>query len=177
MRHRRGEILLSTEAQLDFAWHAHQANVEWVRGVDQKASIVLVFATALAGLVADQALSSDGALSEASGVRLAAVIATGVLFAAAALLSLLVVRPQLRRGAVKSEARSGLVYFGHLHHRSPAEVERALEALTASEARADLARQLAQHGDIGWRKHRRLQWSLNVLVLGVVALALARFVL
>lgn len=126
---------------------------------------------------ADQALSEKGALAETTGIKLAAVIATGSLYALAALLALLVVRPHLRPRKAKREAPQGLIYFGHLRRRSSHGVEDALEQLTAAQARADLARQLAALGQIGWRKHRLLQCSLNSLVLGTTALALARFAL
>ena len=66
--------------QLDFAWKAHEANVAWVRNVDQKASIVLVFSTALAGVAANQSLTPNGPLAHATGLKLAVTIATGVFF-------------------------------------------------------------------------------------------------
>jgi len=168
---------LSRAQQLEFAWKAHEANVGWIKGVDQKASIVLVFATALAGLVADQALSHDGALADAAGLTLAAVVVTGSLYSLAAFLALLVVRPHLRPRKAKAAAPNGLIYFGHLTSKGPCDIEQALERLSTDRAQIDLARQLAALGQIGWRKHRLLQWSLNLIALGTITFAFARFVL
>ena len=175
-RDRRIERLTPSE-QLDFAWKAHEANVAWVRNVDQKASIVLVFSTALAGVAARQALADNAPLAHATGVKLAATIATGAFFVLAALLALFVVRPHLRPRKARRLARDGLIYFGQLRRRSAGDIETALERLTATHARRDLARQLEAHGRIAWRKHRLLQLSLNSVILGAVSFTLARFLL
>lgn len=175
-RDRRSDRLTAAE-QLDFAWKAHEANVAWVRNVDQKASIVLVLSTALAGVAANQSLTPDAPLAHATGLKLAATIATGVFFTLAALLALSAVRPHLRPRRARRLAHDGLIYFGQLRRRSAVDIETALDRLTCSQARRDLGRQLEAHGRIAWRKHRLLQLSLNSVVLGGVSFALARFVL
>ena len=174
-RDRRGDRLAPDE-QLEFAWRAHEANVGWVRNVDQKASIVLVLATALSGVAANQALGDNGPLAHATGLKLTATIATGVFFVLAALLALFVVRPHLRPRTARRLARDGLIYFGQLKRRSAGDIETALERLTTTQARRDLSRQLEAHGRIAWRKHRLLQLSLDSLILGAISLALARFI-
>lgn len=177
MRRRPLPQQLTEAAVLEFAWKAHTANVDWVKNVDQKASIVLVFATALTAVVIQQSINDTGALAHATGVKLAATVVTGTFFGLAALLALAAVRPDLRARKARKEASTRLIYFGHLRHRTAGDIDRALAGLTVGQARKDLAGQLAEHGKIAWRKHRLLQWSLSCLVAGALPLVLALFVL
>lgn len=158
---------------LDFAWRVHQAMQEWTRNVDQKASIALVFTTAVGGAVATEVLGREGGLHGVGGLRLWLVWAMAACFAGSALVALSVVLPRLHRRRVRRE--SGLIYFGHLHQRSSAEIEGELARLTPARAREELARQLETTAAIAWRKHARLQWSLVLLVLAVAIYGVARF--
>lgn len=160
---------------LDFAWRVHQAVQEWTRNVDQKASIALVFTTAIGGAVATEVLGRKGGLHGVGGPQLWLVRGMAACFASSALVALSVVLPRLRRRRVRRE--SGLIYFGHLHQRSSAEIEAELARLTPAQAREELARQLETTAAVAWRKHARLQWSLVLLVLAVAIYGVARFVL
>jgi hypothetical protein len=168
---------LSEAQRLEFAWRAHEANVAWVRAVDQKASIVLVVALTVGTVFTNQALAEAGTLNHVTGFRLVVTIVAGLLLAAAALLALLVVRPTLKAREARESADSGLIYFGHLRYRAAAEIAAALGSLDAPAALSDLSRQLAAHGDLSWKKHRGLQRSLESLLLGVVLFVAARFLL
>src|SRR5438876_9617638 len=76
---------------LELAWRGHQAIQDWTKSVDQKASIVLVFATALAGVAARDALAKDGALAPAHALTLRVGRAMGPLCPLAAVHALAVV--------------------------------------------------------------------------------------
>lgn len=162
---------------IEFAWRAHVALQEWTKAVDQKASIILVFSVALATLAGREVFDIDGGLYNATGLKLWTVRFMGVSFAATALLALLVVLPRLRRRAARTEADEGLVYFGHLRHRTAADIEAHLRRLGEDEALAQLARQLQATSVIAWRKHARLQAGLVALMLAVASFAVARLFL
>jgi Family of unknown function (DUF5706) len=101
----------------------------------------------------------------------------GVLLAAGAILALLVVRPTQKAKEAKESASSGLIYFGHLRYRAATDIAAALESLDASAVFGDLSHQLAAHGDLSWKKHRRLQRSLEALLAGGALFVVARFLL
>lgn len=162
---------------IDFAWRVHVALQEWTKAVDQKASIILVFSAALATLAGREVFDVDGGLHDASGTKLWVVRTMGASFAVSVLLSISVVLPRLRRGIAKREAPRGLVYFGHLRHRSVEDIERHLRQLDDDEARAQLARQLSATADIAWRKHAQLQAAMVVLILAVASFGVARLFL
>ncbi len=168
---------LTDQEQLDFAWRAHEANIQWVRGVDQKASIVLIVAVALSGVFANQAFEDHGALAHATGLRLGVAITAGICLALAGIAALWGVRPRLNAKQSAKHAGVSLIYFGHLRHRKATEIDRAISELTAESARADLARQLEAHGSLSWAKHWSLQRSLELLFIGAVAFAVAQFAL
>lgn len=160
---------------IDFGWRVHLAIQEWTKSADQKASIILVFSVALATVAGHEVFNATGGLHDASGVRLWLVRAMGAAFAASALLAVWVVLPRLRRGALRRDAPAGLVYFGHLRHRSAADIERQLRALDDDEALAQLARQLMATSAVAWRKHARLQLAMFALVIACILFGIARF--
>ena len=160
---------------IEFGWRVHAAIQDWTRTVDQKASIILVFSAALATLAGREVFSVDGGLNHTSGAKLWVVRIMGALFAAAALLAISVVLPRLRRRTTRRDADHGLVYFGHLRHRSATDIERHLRDLDDHEALTQLARQLRATSVIAWRKHARLQAAIVALVLAAASFCLARF--
>lgn len=177
MWRRSGLPTSDTPPGIDFGWRVHLALQEWTKSVDQKASIILVFSVAVATLAGHEVFDANGGLQDASGIKLWVVRLMGVSFATAALLAISVVLPRLRRRAAKQEAGRGLVYFGHLRHRSAADIERHLRRLNDDEALAQLARQLAATATIAWRKHARLQAAMLALVVAAASFALARLFL
>jgi len=148
---------------IEFGWRVHLAIQEWTKSVDQKASIFLVFCAALATLAGREVFNVHGGLHDASGAKLWVVRVMGAAFAMSALLAISVVLPRLRRRVAKRNAHRGLVYFGHLRHRTAEDIERHLRALDDAEALAQLARQLKDTSVIAWRKHVRLQAAMVVI--------------
>lgn len=162
---------------VEFGWRVHVALQEWTKAVDQKASIMLVFSTAIATLAVREVLDPEGGLHNASGSKLWAVRAMAIAFAVAALAAVSVVLPRLRRRAARREAAGGLIYFGHLRHRSIADIESALRNLDDAEALSHLAKQLKVSSAIAWRKHARLQLAVGSLVVAITLFAIAQFAL
>src|SRR5436190_411664 len=95
---------LTDQEQIDYAWRAHEANIQWVRGVDQKASICLVVAIALSGVFANQALEAHGALANATGLRLAITVLAGICLSLAGIAALWGVRPRLNAAKTAEHA-------------------------------------------------------------------------
>jgi hypothetical protein len=152
----------------------HLAIQDWTKSVDQKASIFLVFNTALATLAGREVFNVHGGLHQTSGTTLWVVRVMGICFAMSALLAISVVLPRLRRRATRRDAAHGLVYFGHLRHRTVEDIERGLHDLDDDEALAQLARQLKATAVIAWRKHVRLQAAMIALVIAASSFGLAR---
>ena len=159
---------------IDFGWRVHVAIQEWTKSVDQKASIILVFSVALATLAGREVFNATGGLHDASGARLWLVRAMGLAFATSAALATSVVLPHLRRRRARREAPSGLVFFGHLRHRSVTDIERQLRTLDHDEALGQLARQLKATSAIAWRKHARLQLAMFALLIASALFGIAR---
>lgn len=160
----------ASSLELDFAWRTHDAIQDVIYYVDQKASYVLIVATAVGGLAASEVFSAGGALHGASGLRLWTIRAMGLLFTLAVVLALSVVLPQLRRGKTAREAQHGLVYFGHLRHRAPEDIARAFSRLDTGAASDLLAAELHAISKIAWSKHVRLQGAVIALVAATFCL-------
>jgi hypothetical protein len=162
---------------IDFAWRVHAALQDWTRSVDQKASIILALSVAIATLAGREVFDANGGLHETSGTKLWLVRIMAISFAASALLASSVVLPRLRRSAARREAHRGLIYFGHLRHRTAADIEQHLHRLDDDETLAQLARQLKTTAAVAWRKHARLQAAMLALLLATTSFATARIFL
>lgn len=89
------------------------------------------------------------------------------LLLASVVLSMLVLMPRIKLREPKPKDR-GYLYFGHLRHWDK-------EALTATLARnqvsdGQIADQVIKMSQIAWRKHVLLQWSLYLLLAGIVVI-------
>jgi hypothetical protein len=164
-------------AGLEFGWRVHLAIQDWTKTADQKASTILVLSAALATLAVHEVFDIHGGLHDASGTKLLLVRIMAASFTLSTLLATSVVLPRLRRRTARREADRGLVYFGHLRHRSAAEIERHLRELDDDEAIGQLARQLKATSVIAWRKHARLQATLFALTVAAASFAIARLFL
>ncbi|MFI7431709.1 Pycsar system effector family protein [Micromonospora sp. NPDC049836] len=145
------------------AWKIHAALVDWTGKVDTKASFALTIESAvLAGAVG---LSNSGSrFGNLQGVLPLATFWFGVAFlAASVVLSVLVVMPRTRNKNIPTEWPSNFIYFGHLQHWSPEPLERALRELDPLPM---LSRQLVVMSRIACVKHRRVQESLGLALLG-----------
>lgn len=164
-------------AGIEFGWRVHVALQDWTKSVDQKASIILAFTVGLATLAGREVFDGHGGLHDASGTKLWIVRIMGTAFAAAALLAISVVLPRPRRRGTRREADRGLIYFGHLRHRSAKDIAQHLHSLDDDEVLAQLARQLNATSAIAWRKHAQLQAAMLALILAAATFAFARLFL
>ncbi|MFD4659643.1 Pycsar system effector family protein [Kitasatospora sp. NPDC058444] len=147
------------------AWRVHTALGEWTTRVDAKAGFALTLeSAALAGIVALS--DKDKLLSRIDQPALRVMLWLGVLLLlAAAVLAILVVSPRLRAGKVKAEARGNFLYFGHLMHWKPDDLQKAFEY---EDFLPVLSHQLVNTSKIVWRKHRFVQHSFAAAGLGAL---------
>ncbi|WP_369170472.1 Pycsar system effector family protein [Streptomyces sp. R28] len=151
------------------AWKIHSTLVDWTGKVDTKASFALTVESGI--LVAITALSGSGRrLGRIDGCALwvfylgVAALAIGALFAIS------VVSPNLRKAKVSPESHDNFVFFGHVRHWDPAELETALRERDPLPV---LARQLVVMSEIAWKKHERVKKSFALAVLGALLVAVA----
>lgn len=142
--------------------------MDWTGKVDAKASfsfgIQSFVLAAVVTLIADDKLFDDfaqwwvglflfGILLLGAGVTVAAVV----------------VAPLLRSRNLKAESKIDHIYFGHLRHVSPEELEARLRDRDILPV---LSRQIARSAGIAWKKHRRVQASIALGLSGGFTLVL-----
>jgi hypothetical protein len=156
------------------AWRIHDALTCWAGQVDVKASFALTIESAvLAGVIA---LSQNGRrLDTLHGRALSAIYGVGIVMLGAGILAAAtVVMPRLSsRKRLKQESSSNYIYFGHLRHWTPGDLETALrqDDVLPSLTRAVVA--MSQHT---WKKYRRMQLSLIFSVLGIALITIVLLV-
>lgn len=155
---------------IDTAWRIHGAITDWTGKVDAKASFALAIESAiLAGVITLSA--DDHLLADLSGWKELWTYRLGVALLVAAVLAVMsVVLPRLRGRRTKSEWRSNFIYFGHLRHWPPDQLTDALQDEPLLPA---LSHQLVKMSEIAWRKHRALQVSLWLSVVGTALVGVA----
>jgi hypothetical protein len=156
-----------------FGWQAHVAVQGWTASVDVKSSIVVVIEAAVAGAASKALVSKTGELHGATGLHLAIAIAATTSLVLSVALAIWVVFPRLKRRRMSQAVPDGLIFFGHLRDRTPADIERALATMTAADEQRQLARQLHVISEVAWRKHAHLQASLCSFAIGSALLVLA----
>jgi Family of unknown function (DUF5706) len=175
---RRGRPAPDTNEQLfkdaiELAWRVHGAQEAWTAKVDTKASILF----ALEGgslFVILTANSQTGAFHTFGGWPLVleiigvAVLFLGTLFSGAAVFPML--------GKVsrhRSDHHRHYIYFGHLRHWHHQDLQRKLTLRGGSDEVAMLSLQLIAMSKRNWRKHRLVQVSVLLALLGVTLICAA----
>lgn len=157
---------------VDFAWRTHGAITDWTAKVDTKAAIVLSLGGVLLGFFVTLS-GSNRVLANLQGWRLAVEWVGLAMVAIAVLCAGLVVAPRLNRRQSKKIWREHIVYFGHLRHWDPKDLQRELNGLTAERELDVLSRQLVTTSKIAWYKHSLLQFSIAGLIIGVLLVTLS----
>lgn len=156
-----------------FAWQVHLAQEAWTNKVDTKGSILL----ALQGGALFAVLSAsgkDGALAQLDGWRRTLEIAGVGALLLAIVAAGLAVFPRLGRARrLRDQHRDQFVYFGHLRHWSPAELQARIGQLRTDEELASLVSQLVRISKINWLKYRLVQLSLALALAGVLTVSVA----
>lgn len=151
------------------AWQIHSSLHESTRTVDAKASFALAMeSAALAGIAA---LSSSGRfLDRVTGPAAVVLLWVGVaLLMVSAVLAVLVVVPRHNgQGRLPSPGEDEFLFYGHLRHWSP---DALAQRLTRADPLTALSRQLVVMSAIVWTKHRRVQQSLSLAVIGGLLVA------
>lgn len=152
---------------LESAWRIHQAQMDWTARVDAKAAFA--FAIESAAIATTLGLTSSGRLAGFDHWWLTTLYILGLGFLLlSAGFAALVVTPRLRRSKTKIESPNNLVYFGHLRHWQPTELELALRH---EPMLPQLSRQIVSMARISWTKHVRVQISFTFAIAGCVCLA------
>ncbi|MEX2980984.1 Pycsar system effector family protein [Streptomyces sp. C36] len=154
---------------LDAAWRIQTALADWTGKADAKASIALSLQSAvlaLFGVLTGAGHGFRGGPVPAQVLGWAGVLTllVGACLAAAA------VSPNLRSERRGQEPDEDYLFFGHLRHFEPEQLE---SALRERDHLAALSRQLVVMSEIAWVKHRRVQWSFAAAVTGSGALGIA----
>jgi hypothetical protein len=162
---------VSQNDALENAWKIHGAITDWTGKVDSKASIALALETGVTAGVLNLC-GGHRRLSHIHGWNMWPFYAGWVLLVVALLFVLSVVRPRLRSRAVEEESASSYVFFGHVRHWTPEELEKVLRE---NDLLPVLAKQLVDTSAIAWRKHKSLQISMTILPIAVALLGLAAY--
>ena len=162
----------------EFAWRGHSAQEHWTAKADAKASIVLALLTFVLALGAAAWLGTENRAGLAAadspwrfwvGALGIACVVAGIVVAASA------IWPRL----ATSRDSSGLIYFGHLKSSKgqfvdkSALVARKISDLTEEAETQMLANQLVAMANTNWQKHRLLQLSVVLGMVGLIALTTA----
>lgn len=155
---------------IEDAWRIHATVVDWTGKVDSKASFALALQTAVLGVIVT--LTGEGRqLSGFDSYWETRLFWAGVgVLVTALLVVMTVVAPRLRSFRSRHEWRTNYVYFGHLRRWEPQDLERAL---TRRDHLPVVTRNVVLMSKIAWRKHRRLQLSLWLAVLGAAFVGLS----
>jgi hypothetical protein len=160
----------------DFAWRVHALQASWANHADVKASILLVLeGGALYAVVS--ALGADGYLTglekRTGSFAITATIGAGIgvlLLAIGA--AAMAIFPRLGRGQVPDRA-SHTIYFGDLRRWSPPELRGHLAGLTENHELEMLSFQLTSMAQRNWLKHRWVQLSLVLSLIGILIVAVS----
>ena len=161
---------------IDFAWRVHSAQETWTAKVDAKAAIL--FTVELVLLAALIAAYGHGRLIGRMhrGPRLIAELGTALAFISSFLVGGAVI-PRLGRTVQhKTQRFNHLIYFGHLRHWEPKELQSRLEQLTSADELEQLSRQLVEMGKRNWAKHRWLQGAMVLALFSIVLIAVSIYI-
>lgn len=160
---------------IDFAWKVHGAQESWTAKVDAKAAILFtVELVLLAALIA--AHGHDKLIGQMhNGPRLIAETGTVLAFVSSFLAGGAVIPRLGRTSRHKTQRVDHLIYFGHLRHWAPKELQERLHTLTSVDELEQLSRQLVEMSKRNWVKHQWLQAAMILALFSVILVAIAVF--
>ncbi|MEU3418626.1 Pycsar system effector family protein [Streptomyces murinus] len=153
---------MSSQEARETAWKVHDAVMDWTGKVDAKAAFALTLESAILAGVAAVAASDHRFARQGGAVGVLLWLGVALLVAGTAL-AVLVVTPRVRSKHVAAEASTNFVFFGHLQHWTPQDLEQALES---QDPLPMLSRQLVVTSKIAWRKHVYVKWSFRLAAVG-----------
>ncbi|MFC0495109.1 Pycsar system effector family protein [Streptomyces mutabilis] len=158
---------------LETAWKLQAGLTDSTGKADAKASFALAIQSTVLALLGILTSAGKSPGNPEHGVSLillwvgAALLACGACCAAAA------VSPNLRKERRGPQPDDDFLFFGHLRHWDPTDLETALKD---KDLLPNLSRQIVVMSEIAWTKHRRVQWSFALAAIGSAALGLASIV-
>ncbi|WP_436737421.1 Pycsar system effector family protein [Streptomyces sp. BBFR102] len=154
---------------LETAWKIQATLADSTGKADTKASIALSLQSTVLALLGVLATSGHG-MDARSATSQALLWVGGCVLLCGALLAAAAVSPNLRLERRGVGPDDDYLFFGHLRHFEPEALETALRSGSALSA---LSRQIIVMSEIAWTKHRRVQLSLLLAVLGCTTLGVS----
>lgn len=157
----------------EFAWHVHRAQASWASNADVKASILL----ALEGGALCAALPTFGGrglLIRPGGqpYPVAGALGTFALLLAIGAAAIAIF-PRLGQRDKDRDRTRQVIYFGDLRRWNAAELRIHIAGLAEGDELDMLSRQLTEMSRHNWRKHRWVQISLLLSLLGILIIAVS----
>lgn len=149
----------------ELAWRVHENARSWIVQVDVKATAALAIEAVILGfgftLVTNSAL-----LANLASLSRWVMVSAFLLLLISVTLSTLVLLPRIKLRGPKGKSQSYL-YFGDLRDWDKDELSATLSRNKVDEG--EIADQVIKLSKIAWRKHVLLQWSLYLLLGGLLA--------
>ncbi|MCX4768316.1 Pycsar system effector family protein [Streptomyces sp. NBC_01285] len=155
---------------IETAWKIQSAVADATAKADAKAALALTLQSTTLAVLSLLASSRRAAGGFDSSVAQALLWIGVVLILAGACCAAWAVSPRLGKELRGPEPDSDFLYFGHLRLMEPAVLEREL---LNTDPLSALSRQVVVMSEIAWAKHRRVQCSLILSVVGCGAFAMA----
>lgn len=156
-----------------FAWQVHLAQEAWMSKVDTKGSILLALeGGALFAILS--ASGKDGVPGRINGWHHPLEISGTMMILLAMASAGLAVFPRLgisrkHRGQYRDE----FLYFGHLRHWAPEELDARMRRLHPEDELTALTSQVVRISKSTWTKYRLVQLSLVLAISGIGAVSIA----
>lgn len=156
----------------EFAWRVHGAQETWANNADIKASILLALeGGALLAVVS--AHVTGGFLAHVTHWRQAVEAAGLALLLIAVAAAAVAIFPRLGRVTAHRDHRHQVIFFGNIRLWRPDDLKARLATLTTEEELDALSHQLVEMATMNWRKHRWVQLSLVLALLGILLVSMA----
>lgn len=154
----------------EFAWHVHTAQESWSSKADVKASILLALEGGIL-LAVFSVLTNGSSLNKITGWDRNFEITGTLLLLCAVSAATIVIFPRLGRAGKRCAAGNHFIFFGNVRHWDEKELAAHLMALTTREELDAISRQLVIIAKQNWRKHRWVQGSLILGLIGTVMIS------
>jgi hypothetical protein len=147
---------------------------DWIKAVDQKISIALVFEVGVIALIAKPTYSRVLVSINSVGLAVGLLIAVGAIMLVASLLwSILALKPNTG----KPHDSGSLIFFGSIAGMSLKTFKARISKTTNSRYTSDLVEQIHINSKIALRKHRLLSQSLTMFLVGIILLLITMAVI
>ncbi|WP_130440771.1 Pycsar system effector family protein [Streptomyces sp. BK239] len=155
---------------LETAWKLQAGLADSTGKADAKASFALAIQSTALVLLGALTSSGERPGNPKNGISLILLWAGAALLVCGACCAAAAVSPNLRKERRGPQPDDDVLFFGHLRHWDPTELEVALKS---KDLLPNLSRQIVVMSEIAWTKHRRVQWSFALAAVGSSALGLA----